>query len=755
MKKVININFQGAIVPIEESSYELLQQYIESLRRYFANEEGRDEIINDIESRISELFQERLKNGSTCITDDDVNLIIKNMGRPEDFEEAEKGDDGSDKNQTNDRSKKEETFLHGDWSWKGKRLYRDENNKILGGVCSGIAAYFGIDPVIVRILFLVSGIGIIAYIILWMFVPGSNMLENGVRKRLYRNPDKKIIGGVCSGMGSYFDVNPWLPRFIFLIPFISFFFRWGHFGPLTFPNFLSFSFSPGSFIIYIILWLVIPEASTTSEKLEMKGEKVDLNSIKNSVLKEMKDVGVRVGRMGQDVGERVGKMGMEAGSFAKEKGADFGKEIHTTTYRSSGFLGNVITTIFKIFMYFILGCIALAIIIALFSVAIVAIGLFPLKNFVLTDGWQTIFAWGTLVFFIAVPVIGIITFIIRRFARVKTTNKLMRYSFIGLWIIGIVCFVSLITSVGRDFKSISSLYEQQIPLSNPAVKSMEVVPFQNLNYRRIGWFNLEPFGTFGSTEDTAFIGNVRIKIIKSPTDSFQLSVIKMSNGRSRKSADTLVSLINFNVQQNDSLLMLDRAITVNTTDKFRNQYVEVTIAVPVGHYIKIDKSFGYGNRVRYRVFTQDPDWYYNNDNANDFDYHYDIDYIMKQDGLYTLNGAHSDGRDDDEWNNNSTDNNNNQVNPETNDNNGGYRYDKNNKIDSLKNVQEKQIQKMQAVVDSMKAAREKEMNRLKDSLTKAKEEINKKIENLNKKTALIQNNCEQKMADNYTFIMYI
>ncbi len=92
MKKVININFQGTIVPIEESSYELLQQYIESLRRYFANEEGRDEIINDIESRISELFQERLKGGSTCITDDDVNAIIKNMGRPEQLEEAEQGE---------------------------------------------------------------------------------------------------------------------------------------------------------------------------------------------------------------------------------------------------------------------------------------------------------------------------------------------------------------------------------------------------------------------------------------------------------------------------------------------------------------------------------------------------------------------------------------------------------------------------------------------------------------------------------------
>jgi phage shock protein PspC (stress-responsive transcriptional regulator) len=749
MKKVININFQGTIVPIEESSYELLQQYIESLRHYFSDEEGRDEIINDIESRISELFQERLKSGSTCITDDDVNLIIKNMGRPEDFEKAEKGDNDSDKNQTGGRSKKDENFSRGDWSWKGKRLYRDENNKILGGVCSGIAAYFGIDPVIVRILFLVSGIGILAYIILWMFVPGSNMLENGVRKRLYRNPDGKIIGGVCSGIGSYFDVNPWLPRIIFLIPFISFFFRWGHFGPLTFPNFLSFSFSPGSFIIYIILWLVIPEASTTSEKLEMKGEKVDLNSIKNSVLKEMKDVGVRVGKMGQDVGERVGKMGAEAGNFAKEKGTDLGKEIHTAAYRSSGILGKIITTIFKIFMYFILGCLALGIIVALFSIAIVAIGLFPLKNFVLTDGWQTVFAWGTLIFFIAVPVIGIITFIIRRFARVKSSNKLMRYSFIGLWILGLVCFISLITSVGSDFKSISSLYEQQIPLSNPTVKSLEVVPFQNLNYRRIGWFNLEPFGTFGSTDDTAFIGNVRIRITKSPTDSFQLSIIKMSNGKTRKFADTLVSLINFNAKQDDSLLMLDRAITINTTDKFRNQNVEATIAVPVGHHIKINGNFGYGNRVKYRLFIQDPDWYYfNNEDNKDYEYAYGEEYVMKEDGLYRLDGERSDRRDDD-WDNNSD--NNYRATPGTNDNSGNYRYDKNNKIDSLKNIQDTQIRKMQATVDSMKAAREKEVNRLKDSLNKEKEEINQKIEKLNKGTALYQ----QKIPDSYTFIMYI
>jgi phage shock protein PspC (stress-responsive transcriptional regulator) len=748
MKKVININFQGLIVPIEESSYELLQQYIESLRRYFAQEEGRDEIINDIESRISELFQERLKGGSTCITDEDVNAIIRNMGRPEDFEEAEKGDSKEDFAGEPESAKTHRSY-QGDWSWKGKRLYRDENNKILGGVCSGIAAYFGIDPVIVRIVFIVSGIGFLAYILLWMFVPGSSQVENGVRKRLYRNPDGKILGGVCNGIGSYFDVNPWLPRFIFLIPFITFFFRWGHFGPFTFPHFLSFSFSPGSFIVHIILWLVIPEATTTTEKLEMKGEKIDLNSIKNSVLKEMQEVGERVGKMGKEMGEKIGKMGMEAGQTAGEKGASVGRDIHHAATKTSGALGNIIITLLKIFMYFILGCVALVVIFALFGIATVAIGLFPLKNFVLTDGWQNLFAWGTLIFFIAVPVIGIITFIIRRFARIRKSNRLMRWSFLSLWFLGIVCFVGLIVSVGRDFRNISSLNEEVVSLQNPTVQSLEVKPLQNINYRRIGWFNFEPFGTYGST-DTAFIGNVKVRITKSPTDSFRVSILKMSNGRTRRAADTMLSKINYNISQVDSVLMMDRAITINTTDKFRNQFVEVTIAVPVGHYIKIDKSFSNGNRVRFSGFWDGRDWYfYNNDNENDYDFEYGEKYIMKEDGLYNLEGRRS-NLNDGNWNDNSSDN---SSSPNTNNSQDGYRYHHN--IDSLKSVQDEQLKTMEQKMDSVKSANKKELERVKDSLQKEKDEINQKLEKLNKRTASYQNNFSPDNETFFTFTMHI
>jgi phage shock protein PspC (stress-responsive transcriptional regulator)/CRISPR/Cas system CSM-associated protein Csm2 small subunit len=717
MKKVININFQGTIVPIEETSYELLKQYIESLRRYFSNEEGRDEIINDIESRISELFQERLKKGSTCITDDDVNAIIKNMGRPQDLEDAEAGEQQNTRGFQQNTGGEKEEFAHPNWNWKGKRLYRDENHKILGGVCSGIAAYFGIDPVIVRVLFIVSGIGFLLYVLLWIFVPGSNMLVNGVRKRLYRNPDGKIIGGVCSGIGSYFNVNAWLPRAIFLIPFISFFFRWGHIGPLTFPHFLSFSFSPGTFIIYVILWLVIPEATTTSEKLEMKGEKVDLNSIKNSVVEEMK--GVK---------ERVNKLGMEAGKIAKERGEEMGKEMQYAAKKTSGALGNIIVTLFKVFAYIILGCIALALIIALFSLAIVSIGLFPLKNFVLTDGWQSVFAWGTLIFFIFVPVVGIITFIIRRIAKMKSRNRMIRFSFIGLWILGIICFVSLVISVGADFRSTSSVIEESVALSNPNVKSLEVNSYNNNRYYRSNsWLRFEPFANFD--DDTAYIGNVRIKLGKSLTDSFQVSIIKMCNGNNRRNADTLAALIPFNASQIDSVLYLDRAIAINTKDKFRNQNVQVLISVPVGHYIKIDKNVGY-NQIRIFDNWDNDNWY--NWDDNDFYYKTGETYLMKEDGLYTLDGIPSNKEDDyhNKWDNDDNDRNSLSVPPTQN-----YRYDQHNKIDSLSEAKKLQMQKIQTSLDSLEVEKEKENRRVKDSLEKAKETLEQKIDKLDDKNS--------------------
>ncbi|HVU85000.1 MAG TPA: PspC domain-containing protein, partial [Puia sp.] len=219
MKKIININFHSRVVPIEETAYEILQPYIDSLRRHFATEEGRDEIISDIENRFAELFSETLKKGAACITDADVNAIIASMGRPEDFgDEEPAAASATGAGQQGSYSQQQSYATH-----EPRRLYRAENDKILGGVASGLANYLNIDPAIVRIIFVLmcfgGGAGLLLYIILWIVLPTKSLPANA-RKRLYRNPDDKVIGGVASGLAAYFHIEVWIPRLIFAAPLI-------------------------------------------------------------------------------------------------------------------------------------------------------------------------------------------------------------------------------------------------------------------------------------------------------------------------------------------------------------------------------------------------------------------------------------------------------------------------------------------------------------------------------------------------------
>src|SRR5215211_3022813 len=220
MKKIININLSGRVIPIEDSAYESLQRYIESLRRYFAHEEGRDEIINDIESRVAELMDDKVRKGAAAITDADIEEIIGSMGRVEDFEQVGAADStgiGSGSSATaNARVEPERA--------RG-RMYRDTSDKLLGGVCSGIANYMNVDPAIVRLLFAIItfggfGMGILIYILLWIILPVRD-LDTYVGKRLFRNPDDRVIGGVAGGLAAYFHrYNAWTIRLIFAAPLI-------------------------------------------------------------------------------------------------------------------------------------------------------------------------------------------------------------------------------------------------------------------------------------------------------------------------------------------------------------------------------------------------------------------------------------------------------------------------------------------------------------------------------------------------------
>ncbi len=166
MQRIIQITIGGRVIPIEEQAYAALNDYVKSLERQFANEEGKNDIIQDIENRIAELFAMKLEHGAQAIETQDIKKVIETLGHAEqlDVEEEE---------QTHKRtySQHQHTFQEP----RVRRLYRNPNDKILGGVCSGLANYFDIDTVIVRLVFaillFVGGTGLLGYIIAWIIIP--------------------------------------------------------------------------------------------------------------------------------------------------------------------------------------------------------------------------------------------------------------------------------------------------------------------------------------------------------------------------------------------------------------------------------------------------------------------------------------------------------------------------------------------------------------------------------------------------------
>jgi phage shock protein PspC (stress-responsive transcriptional regulator) len=635
MNKVININFQGRILPIEEQAYEILKQYIASLQTYFANEEGRDEIINDIECRVAELCEDHLKKGVVCINENSINLIINSIGRPADFEAQDgfEASAGAGSTQTNNTSSNTNTEGY------QKRLFRDEQNKVLGGVCSGIANYLSLDPILVRVLWiLLFGVSFFAYLLLWIAVPSSSEKEvGGIRKRLFRDIDHKVIGGVCAGLSKYFGLKVIIVRLLFLIPSIVVTFNWDHFHLFQFwdfddfPNFIGLTFfGPGAVFIYIVLWLVLPEAITSADKLEMMGEKVDINSIKNTIQTDMEGFSKRAQTWGSSF-EKSNTTHTET-ILEKRKGCFY-------------YFGRTVTILVKAFVYFILGIITISLLAALFGIGVGTTSLLPLKKFILEDGLQSWAFIGTILFFIWVPVIAIVAFIIRKIAGLKKANVWVRSSFIALWTLGWVCLFYFISSVGNSFSKHNQPNEQSIVLSNPGVNYLEVTGANSMKYYEQTWVDIKPFQVFN--DDTVRVRNLRIRIVQSKTDSFEVKYVTMSNGKSIAEANSLAGKINFSLLQKDSTLFLDRGIAITKTEKFRNQHVIMTIAVPIGKRFKItDKGWSQRNiRVNGSGIQSEnhfggndiwvDEWNENWDNES-YAYERGVEYIMTEKGLSSL-----------------------------------------------------------------------------------------------------------------------
>ncbi len=613
---------------------------------------------------MAELCDDRLKKGSVCITAEDIDLIIASIGRPADFE----AQDGFEANTSaNTASNQEQSnTLNNTGATNQKRLYRDEQNKVLGGVCSGIANYLNLDPIIVRVLWiLLFGISFLAYLLLWIAVPSSSVKEvGGVRKRLFRDIDHKVIGGVCAGLSKYFGVKVIIIRLLFLIPSIVVTINWNHFHLFQFwdfddfPNFIGMTFfGPGALFIYIVLWLVLPEARTSADKLEMIGEKVDINSIKNTIQTDMEGFSKRAQSWGSsNEKKQTSNAATTEGNSTKETTAN-----NAAMAQNKGcmyYFGRTFTILLKAFVYFILGIITISVLGALFGIGVATTGLLPLKKFILEEGLQTWSFIGTILFFIWVPVIAIVASIVRKIAGFKKANIWVRSSFVALWTLGWICLFYFISSVGNSFSKHNQPIEQSIVLANPGVDYLEVTASPKMKYYEQRWFDIEPFQVFN--DDTVRVRNLRIRIVQSKTDSFEVKYVTMSNGKSINEANNYAQKINFSVTQQDSTLFLDRGIAITQKDKFRNQHVIMTIAVPVGKRFKITNKGWSQTNIRVNStgvrsetmnhFGGDDIWVDEwNENWDNESYSFDrgVEYKMTVDGLEKIKSELNEDDNDD------------------------------------------------------------------------------------------------------------
>ncbi|MBX2906050.1 MAG: PspC domain-containing protein [Taibaiella sp.] len=603
MEKVININFRGRVIPIEESAYEALKKYSDALSRYFANEESGDEIIADIESRIAELLAARLKQGASCININDLNAVIDSIGRVEDISAA----DG-------DEEKQERQQQAGSTSYNAAPagpggLFRNADDKMIAGVCSGLAARMNIDPVIMRVLFvLLFGALFWIYILLWLIVPLRSPATQ-VTHRLFRNPDDKVIAGVCGGLAVYFRMEVWKVRLVFLAPIIiSMIFRsmdiftW-HMGLA--PGFFFGSFGSAFFILYLILWIALPYANSSTERMEMRGEKIDINSIKAA--NQAKATSPASPQSRQSLGHS---------------------------------LGRVLAVLFKAFFLFVAGCVALGLFSALIGISFAGAAITPFTGFFLSSWQEHAMVWTGISLTLGIPLLALAVWLIRRIMGVRSRRHVLGYVFTALWIVGVVCALATIGAVVNNFKT-RAVLEDEMQVVQPSngklyVNVSEYAPHTTARHSR--WWGEwdeenDEFRLVGS--DSLWLNNVRVNITQSSDSLFHVYLARASRAGNSADARNMAGHIAFDIVQQDSVLTLAKGFVISRQDKFRNQQVLLTIDVPIGKSVSVSDAVD--NYSWYTINTGRHGVHYRHWNKQR-SYDAGSEYIMTPSGLERVGG---------------------------------------------------------------------------------------------------------------------
>ncbi len=498
------MNLSGIIFHIEEDAYEMLNKYLSTIRGYFNDSEGRDEIMSDIESRIAEMLQEKVSTTKQAVLKMDVESVIAVMGKPEEFA----GDNADNSN----NGTKTENKTSEDGS-KRRRVFRDPDDKVVGGVCSGIANYFDFDPIWLRAAFAIS-----------FFVFGSGL------------------------------------------------------------------------ILYIILCIIIPKAKTTAEKLEMRGEKVDINNISKSVNEEFEEFKQRMEKFGNDVSSKENRQRVRTST---QKAADFIGDVLKNIFQIVGKIFSVVLIVFAVFMIVIL-------LGSLFGRNFIhmntndvdfSYSIYDMMHSIFPNDLPIEFAIIGLVLFLGLPLLSMIYGGVRYLFGIKQKNKIVSYTSTILWLTGLAFIIYVVYQISDDFKE-DATSKQNIELvstkSDTLYLSLKKYDKYGLsknadeNYdSRIlidNWTLLKKDGK------TTSLGYPKFDIVLNEIDSVELIAIKSASGVDKKEAFYRAKQISYSINQNDSLIEFNPEFDIQNGDKWRNQNLKLVLKIPVGKVVFLSSN---------------------------------------------------------------------------------------------------------------------------------------------------------------------
>ncbi len=614
MKKNISINISGIIFYIEEDTYEDLKNYLNSVEEYFSSYEDSKEIIADIENRMAEIFMSTLKNSKEVITPEDVQNLITTMGSVADFQAME--DDPAYQPVTSNpmftgstlelqteaeyheslkaqqtpaplqntgivekeafamTAQHRETIDYAPQytgknplkTTRARRLYRDGKHRVLGGVASGLAHYFSLDAMWVRLIFIALTFGlfmvpaipiatIISYIVLWSVVPYNNKLEENPRiKRFYRDSKQATIGGVVSGLSHYLGIELSLLRILFVIGLLL-----GGF----------------SLLLYVVLWVISPEAKTITDRMRMEGEPITLQNIDSTVRKTIKNIPKPKGTYSTTKAGQVAMFPFKMAGALINSLSPLMRPFFVLASESIRIGAGFITFITGLALT--LGFTA-AVVVTLGNIPVgkAYFGPIPLRYYYSSIEMPELLAL-SLYFAILIPSIFAIGIGISLLLRRWVMRARFSWTMLGLWLISLIGVAFTLPRNINNFQyanSISKVSTYQFQDNEPVLLDLS-------------WENGE--------ED--LVGTV-LTLASHAESGYKLETDYVALGNGYKDAAKNTQIIRYNVVQSGNMLSFDREVTLGPNAKYRRQRVRMKLFVPY------EKPFILGQNIQRIIHTR-------------------------------------------------------------------------------------------------------------------------------------------------------